>query len=259
MTTSTAPLATRHALVTGAGRGIGAAIVRVLAAEGAAITLMGRQREPLEKMAAELGARCHVALADVSNAAEVATAFASARAALGPIHILVNNAGRAGSAPLLKTDAALWESMLAVNLTGTFLCTKAALPDMLAAKFGRIVNVASTAGLIGQPYISAYCASKHGVIGLTRALALELAMHPITVNAVCPSFTETDILHDTLSNITTQTGRSEQEARALLLARNPQKRFIQPEEVAHVVRWLCLPGTESITGQSVPLAGGEVT
>lgn len=253
------PLQARHALVTGAGRGIGAAIVKVLAAEGASITLVGRQREPLEKMAAQLGTPCHVATADVSNAEQVNAAFASARAALGPVHLLINNAGKASSAPLLKTDSALWDATLAVNLTGTYLCTRAALPDMLAARFGRIVNVASTAGLIGQPYISAYCAAKHGVIGMTRALALELAMHPITVNAVCPSFTETDILHDALSNITAQTGRSEQEARALLMARNPQKRFIQPEEVAHVVRWLCLPGTESITGQSVPLAGGEVT
>jgi NAD(P)-dependent dehydrogenase (short-subunit alcohol dehydrogenase family) len=159
---------------------------------------------------------------------------------------------------LHKTDDALWQRMLDVNLTGTFHCIQAALPAMLAAGFGRIVNVASTAGQVGYPYVAAYCAAKHGVIGLTRALALEVATRNITVNAVCPGYTDTDLTRESVANIRARTGRSEQEALAALVAHNPQRRLVQPAEVANAVAWLCLPGSESVTGQSISVAGGEV-
>ena len=250
----------RHALVTGAGRGIGAAIAAALAARGARLTLLGRSAASLQETAQRLperAANC-IASCDVSDEQQVAQAVATARAALGPIDILVNNAGRACSAPLLQTDLATWRSLLDVNLTGVFLCTRACLPDMLERGFGRIVNVASIAGLTGRPYISAYCASKHGVIGLTRALARELAPRDITVNAVCPGYTDTDIVRDAVAHIRTKTGRSEDEALAALAAGNPQRRLITPEEVANAVLWLCLPGTQSVTGQSIAVDGGEV-
>ena len=170
----------------------------------------------------------------------------------------MNNAGQARSAPFLKTDAALWRSMMQVNLNGAFYCAQAALPGMLDASWGRIVNIASTAGLVGYSYVTAYCAAKHGVIGFTRALALEVATKGITVNSICPGFTETDMLKETLHNIVSKTGRTETEARAELAARNPQKRMVQPEEVANAVLWLCLPGSEAITGQAIAVAGGEV-
>jgi NAD(P)-dependent dehydrogenase (short-subunit alcohol dehydrogenase family) len=148
--------------------------------------------------------------------------------------------------------------MLAVNLTGTYLCTRAALPEMVARGTGRIVNVASTAGLVGYAYVAAYCAAKHGVVGLTRALALECAKSGVTVNAVCPGYTETDLIREAVAGIVHKTGRSEAEARAALVARNPQARMVQPAEVANAVLWLCLPGSEAITGQAIAVAGGEV-
>jgi NAD(P)-dependent dehydrogenase (short-subunit alcohol dehydrogenase family) len=171
---------------------------------------------------------------------------------------MVNNAGQAQSAPFLKTDDALWQNMLAVNLTGTFHCTHAALPDMLASGWGRIVNVASTAGLAGYKYVSAYCAAKHGVIGLTRSLAAELATKGITVNAVCPGYTDTGIVMETIANIVARTGRSEAAALAELTAGNPQRRLVQPEEVANAVTWLCLPGSDAMNGQAIAVAGGEI-
>ncbi|MCA3188045.1 MAG: SDR family oxidoreductase [Cupriavidus sp.] len=254
----------RHALVTGGGRGIGAAIARRLLEEGASVTLVGRDctvldaaMQALEPLAVD-GAALGAAAADITDADEVSAAFARATSERGLITLLINNAGQAHSAPFGKTDLALWQRMLDVNLTGTFLCTQAALPGMLEQGWGRIVNVASTAGLIGYGYVSAYCAAKHGVIGLTRALALELAPKGITVNAVCPGYTETDIVRDAVANIVGKTGRTEEQARAELAARNPQRRLVQPDEVADAVAWLCRPSASAITGQAVPVAGGEV-
>ena len=255
----TDPLTGLHALVTGAGRGIGAAIARSLASAGADVTLLGRSRADLEAVAAEMGAvRRSCQVADVSDAASVRAAADAARAAIGPITVLVNNAGQAQSGALGQTSDALWQAMLSVNLTGTFHCMRECLPDMLKAGFGRIVNVASTAGLVGYPYVSAYCASKHGVIGLTRAVALETARRNVTVNAVCPGYTDTDLVRTAVANITAKTGRSEGEALAELISHNPQSRLVTPEEVADTVRWLCLRSTGSITGQSIAVAGGEV-
>jgi NAD(P)-dependent dehydrogenase (short-subunit alcohol dehydrogenase family) len=188
----------------------------------------------------------------------VAQAFALAAERFGRIDILVNNAGQALSAPFAKTDEAMWQQMLEVNLTGTYHCTQLALPPMIENGWGRIVNVASTAGLTGYSYVSAYCAAKHGVIGLTRALALEVASKGVTVNAVCPGYTETDIVRDAIANIVAKTGRDEQQARAELAAHNPQKRLVQPDEVADAVAWLCLPGSSAMNGQALAVAGGEV-
>lgn len=247
----------KHAIVTGASRGIGAAIAQTLVEAGASVTLMGRNREMLEAQAAKLP-KAHFEVVDITNPENVQQAFAGASRALGPAYILVNNAGQAESQSFLKTDLTLWNRMLEVNLTGTFLCTQAALPGMLEAGWGRIINVASTAGLTGYAYVSAYAAAKHGVIGLTRSLALELAKKNITVNAVCPGFTETDMVAESITNIMAKTGRSEAEARAELVRHNPQGRMIQPEEVAQAVLWLCQVGSSAITGQAVAVAGGEV-
>jgi NAD(P)-dependent dehydrogenase (short-subunit alcohol dehydrogenase family) len=253
-----AALTGRHALVTGGGRGIGAAIASRLAAEGARVTLMARTRGQVEEAARSLGESAQAVCADVADAAAVAGAFEHAAQAFGPIDILINNAGQARSALLHKTPDELWQQMLAVNLTGVYHGIRAALPRMLERGFGRIVNIASTAGLRGYPFVAAYCASKHGVIGLTRALALEVAQRNVTVNAVCPGYTETAIVEEAIANIRKMTGRSAEAAREALVRTNPQGRLIQPAEIANTVAWLCLPGTESVTGQSIAIAGGEV-
>jgi NAD(P)-dependent dehydrogenase (short-subunit alcohol dehydrogenase family) len=253
------PLQGRHALVTGAARGIGAEIAHMLAREGAHLTLLGRQEAPLQQVAEALAGTGHgVVVADVADEVQVQAAFDTARAARGPITLLVNNAGQAASAPFAKTSLELWQRMLAVNLTGTFLCAQAALPDMLAAGHGRIVNIASTAGQKGYAYVSAYSAAKHGVIGFTRSLALELARKGITVNAVCPGYTDTDILRESIANVVAKTGRSADEARAQFAASNPQQRVLQPHEVADAVRWLCGDAAAAITGQSISVSAGEV-
>jgi NAD(P)-dependent dehydrogenase (short-subunit alcohol dehydrogenase family) len=257
---SAAPkLAGMHALVTGASRGIGAVIAAALVAEGVRVSLLGRDAAGLEGVVAELGGAALAITTDITDAAAVQNAFAVARSHFGPIQLLINNAGQAASAKFTDTDEALWNRLIAVNLTGTFLCSRQAIPDMLQAGFGRIVNIGSTAGLRGGAYISAYASSKHAVIGLTRSLALEYATRNITVNAICPSYVDTDITRNAIANIMSKTGRSESEALAALVSNNPQRRLIQPHEIADTVMWLCRPGSESVTGQSIVLAGGEVT
>jgi len=254
----------RHALVTGGSRGIGWAVAARLLACGARVTLMGRDaaalREAAERLMRERAAQPdHVAwvAGDVARRGSVEAAFDQARSRAGGINILVNNAGQAVSERFDRLDEAEWQRMLEVNLSGVFHCTQAALPHMQAAGWGRIVNVASTAGLMGYAYASAYCAAKHGVIGLTRALALELAGKGITVNAVCPGYTETAIVQDAIRNISGKTGVDAVQARAMLTARNPQRRLVLPEEVAEAVTWLCLPASSSVNGQAIAVDGGE--
>jgi len=251
------PEPSRHAVVTGGGRGIGAAVARELIEAGLHVTLMGRDEVTLAAAHAELGALQTVPI-DVTDADAVRDAFTRAVAEGGPVGVLVNNAGAAESAPFEHTDPALLERMLAVNLTGTFLCSQAVLAGMRTRGWGRIVNVASTAGLKGYAYVSAYCAAKHGVIGLTRALALETARDGITVNAVCPGYTDTDMTRQTLATIRAKTGRDHDAAHAELVRHNPQGRLVDPREVAKAVAWLCEEGSAAVTGQAIAVAGGEV-
>lgn len=245
----TAPL---HAVVTGGGSGIGAAVAASLLKEGHRVTLMGRNLQRLQAQRQMLG-DVAVQVCDVGDEASVQAAFA----AVGPVDILVNNAGQVETAPLTKTSLEVWQRMLNVNLTGTFLCSRAVIPAMRERGFGRIVNVASTAGLKGYAYVAAYCAAKHGVVGLTRALALELAKSGITVNAVCPGYTETEIVATAIENIQAKTGRTADEARAELSKANPQGRLIAPEEVAASVLWLTRPEAGGINGQAIAVCGGE--
>ena len=254
----TGDLNNQHALVTGAGQGIGEAIARQLLARGARVTVLGRRAEPLQKLVDEFPGQCRMELADVSSESEVKTAFSQAASALGAINILVNNAGQAQSAPFLKMDAALWQNMLAVNLTGAMLCMQQVLPAMVERGYGRIVNVASTAGLKGYAYVAAYCAAKHGVVGLTRALALEFASKGVTVNAVCPGYTETEIVRESIARVVAKTGRTPEQAMAEFVRGNPQGRLVQPREVADAVLWLCGPGAGAVTGQAIAVAGGDV-
>jgi NAD(P)-dependent dehydrogenase (short-subunit alcohol dehydrogenase family) len=248
-----------HALVTGAGSGIGAATAVALAKAGVRVSIAGRRIEALKTTATLLGDRAGAVVAiDVTNEPAVTEGIAKIEAGAGPIDILVNNAGKASSAPFDKTGAALWSDMLASNLSSVFLVTHAVLPGMAKRGRGRVINVASTAGLVGYAYVSAYVAAKHGVIGLTRSLALEYARRGVTVNAVCPGYTDTPLVADAAANIVAKTGRSESEARAALAKVNPMQRLVAPEEVADTILWLASEGASSINGQAVAVAGGEV-
>jgi NAD(P)-dependent dehydrogenase (short-subunit alcohol dehydrogenase family) len=243
-----------HAFVTGGASGIGLAVTKALAAAGARVTIASRDIDRVNAVADEIEGVSGVAL-DVSDPDSIATVFEAA----GPIDILVNNSGIAMAAPFHKITLDEWSRIMDVNLRGVFLCTQAALPSMREQDSGRIINIASTAGLKGYAYIAAYAASKHGVIGMTRALALELALTGITVNCVCPGFTDTAMAAEAVANITGKTGRSEAEALAELTKNNPQQRLIAPEEVADTVMWLCEDSSRSMNGQAIAVAGGEIT
>ncbi len=252
----------KHAIVTGGSRGIGAAVASEFVSRGAKVTIMGRDRETLERQAQEMRGEEGVTVAaeecDVSNGKSVTSAFSRAIANLGPAYILVNNAGTAKSRTFTQLTRGIWDETIAVNLTGTYLCTSEVLPGMIEAKEGRIINVASTAGLRGYRTMSAYCASKHGIIGLTRALALETAKQGITVNAVCPSYTDTYLTSLAVDNLVKNLNKTADEAMGMLVGKIPQGRLITPEEVASAVSWLCSPNASGVTGIALPIAGGEV-
>ncbi len=242
----------KHAVVTGGGKGIGLAIAQGLSVAGASVTVMGRDFGRLSEAASGFGG--HAIAVDVTLADSVRKAFEG----LEPVDFLINNAGAADTASFEKTDEALWHRMLEVNLSGAYRCTHAVISGMRTRPYGRIVNIASSASLKGYPYVSAYCAAKHGLLGLTRALALELAKTSITVNAVCPGYTETDLLTDSVQRIVEATGRSEAEARAMLLKGDKQERFVLPSEVASSVLWLCSPEAQGTNGEAISIGGGEV-
>jgi len=250
---TTLPLTGLRAAVTGGGSGIGAAVAARLVYEGASVTLLGRREDRLRAQREAIGAT-GIAVVDIADAASVAAAFEQ----IGPIDLLVNNAGQVESRAFKRVDLAHWQRMLEVNLTGTFLCTQAVVPGMVERGFGRIINVASTAALKGYAFVAAYCAAKHGVLGFTRALAQELARTGVTINAVCPGYTDTEIVAEAVANIVAKTGRSEQEARASLTASNPQGRLIAPEEVAASVAWLARRESAGINGQAIAVCGGEI-
>jgi len=242
----------RHVVITGGGRGIGAEIARRFAAMGDRITVLSRTRDEVEKIADEVGGygiRC-----DVGEPASVEAAFMAA----GPVDILINNAGVARSSPVLKTDVRVWEEHLKVNLTGSFLCALKVLPSMASRGKGRIINVASVAGLKGYPYLAAYCASKHGLVGLTRALAAEYADKGVTVNAICPGYVDSPLLTGAIQNIVEKTGRTVDEVRAELEAQNPQRRFLEASEVASMAVFLASDDARGVNGQAISICGGAL-
>jgi NAD(P)-dependent dehydrogenase (short-subunit alcohol dehydrogenase family) len=253
-------LSHHHVLITGGGTGIGAAVARVLSGAGAAVSLVGRRQAPLEEVASGLP-KATVIIADITQQADCAAMVATARKAYGPIDIVIANAGMASSVPAGKIDLASWQKTIDVNLTGAFLTVHAALSDVTREKsvgVRRIVFMASTAGLKGYPYVAAYCAAKHGVVGLARALSIELASTGVTINAVCPGFTDTPLLNAAAEKIAAKTSRTAIQARSELAKDNAHGRLITPEEVAQTVLWLCSPNAGSINGQAIAVAGGPV-
>ena len=256
-------LADKLALITGGGRGIGRAIALAFARAGARIAVVARTEAEVARVAEEIKVGCGVetlhAPCDVADARDVARVFALVNERFGRgCDILVNNAGIAESAPLVQTDDELWQRHLGVNLSGTFYCTRAALPAMLARGWGRVINVASIAGKTGAPYIAAYAASKHGVLGLTRAAALEVATKGVTVNAICPGYVDTDMTTRALANIEAKTGRSAADALEAIKRQSPQQRLVTPEEVAALALLLASDEGRGINGQAINVDGGTV-
>lgn len=254
-------LSGKHAIVTGGNRGIGAAIASALAGAGATITIMGRDTAKLTDTAATLAAQHGLPITtivcDVTDEDSVTRAFATARDAHGTPFVLVNNAGQAEGATLTETTRAMWDRLIAVNLTGTFLCSQQVIEGMTIVGAGRIINIASTAGLKGSPRISAYCASKHGVVGFTRALAMEAARTGVTVNAICPSYTATEMTERTVDVVAAGRQTTKIAAREMLEKAIPIGRLITPAEVAAVALYLCSPEASAITGQALAVDGGE--
>jgi NAD(P)-dependent dehydrogenase (short-subunit alcohol dehydrogenase family) len=251
----------KFAIVTGGGRGIGGAIARALATEGCSVAVAGRTAAHLDPVAAEIKKSGRDSLAivtDVSKPKDVELLFQAAAKRWGRLDILVNNAGASHSELLVKLSFQTWQQMLDVNLTGTFLCSQAALRLMLPQKSGRIVNIASTAAQMGFRYAGGYAAAKHGVLGLTRSMALETAASGITVNAVCPGWVESEMFQSALATISEKTKMTEEEARAVLAKDSPQNRIIQPEEIASAVVWLACDEARGITGQAINVSGGQV-
>ena len=246
----------RHALVTGAGSGIGEAISRKLHSEGHRVTLLGRRHEPLAALSASLGENSHAVTGDVTDRASIASAFTTAKELFGDIEILVNSAGMAPTAPFHRLDFSDWQRTMDVNVNGVFHCTQIALEAMLREGWGRIINIASIASMRGFPYVSGYCASKHAVLGLTRAVALEVATQGVTVNAICPGYVDTDIVRAAIAEIVSKTGRTEENAMQHFTQSNPQGRLVEASEVASAVSWLCSDGAASVTGQAIAIDGG---
>jgi NAD(P)-dependent dehydrogenase (short-subunit alcohol dehydrogenase family) len=253
----TSGLQGRHAVVTGGSRGIGRAIAASLVSAGARVTVLGRDRAALQRVVDE-GEAHDAAFADVIDASALRAALAQASSLHGPVDCLVANAGQAASAPFAKSDQALFQAMFDVNLMGVVNAAQAVLAPMVERGFGRIVAVASTAGLKGYPYVTAYCAAKHAVVGLVKSLALETASTGVTVNAVCPGYTDTGLVTASIDRISAKTGRSHEETLAEFVRQNPQGRLIEPREVADAVLWLCGEGARSVTGQAIAVSGGEV-